>query len=50
VLFAGGTGGPAVDHADLALVVPAESTARVQEMHGLLLHLILDEVDEWAAG
>ena len=50
VLFSGGTGGPAVDHADLALVVPAESTARVQEMHGLLLHLILDEVDEWAAG
>jgi D-sedoheptulose 7-phosphate isomerase len=49
VLLAGGTGRPAVDQADLALVVPAESTARVQEMHGLMLHLILDQVDEWAA-
>jgi D-sedoheptulose 7-phosphate isomerase len=49
VLFGGGAGKPAADHADLALVVPAESTARVQEMHGLMLHLILDQVDEWAA-
>jgi hypothetical protein len=29
--------------------VPSASTARVQEMHVLLLHLVLDEVDEWAA-
>lgn len=49
VLFGGGTGSPASDHADLALLVPAESTARVQEMHVLLLHLVLDGVDEWAA-
>src|SRR5207248_2233480 len=49
VLFGGGVGRPAADHADLALVVPAESAARVQEMHVTLLHLVLDEVDEWAA-
>ncbi|MFL5955353.1 MAG: SIS domain-containing protein [Gaiellaceae bacterium] len=49
VLLGGGTGAPAADHADLKLIVPAESTARVQEMHVLLLHLILDEVDAWAA-
>ena len=49
VLFGGGDGGGALEHADLALVVPATSTARVQEMHVLLLHLVLDEVDEWAA-
>jgi D-sedoheptulose 7-phosphate isomerase len=49
VVFAGGDGAPATDHADLALVVPSASTARVQEMHVLLLHLILDVVDEWAA-
>jgi D-sedoheptulose 7-phosphate isomerase len=49
VVFAGGDGAPATDHADLALVVPSASTARVQEMHVLLLHLILEQVDEWAA-
>ena len=50
ILFGGADGGPAAAHADVALVVPSGSTARVQEMHVLLLHLILDEVDEWAAG
>lgn len=49
VLFGGGTGTAAAEHADCALVVPSTSTARVQEMHVLLLHLVLDEVDEWAA-
>jgi D-sedoheptulose 7-phosphate isomerase len=49
VLFGGGAGGPAAEEADLPLVVPSESTARVQEMHVLLLHLILEEVDAWAA-
>jgi D-sedoheptulose 7-phosphate isomerase len=45
VLFAGATGGDA-DH---VLAVPSESTARIQEMHMLLYHLILEEVDRWAA-
>jgi D-sedoheptulose 7-phosphate isomerase len=49
VPFGGGDGAPASEHADHVLVVPSSSTARVQEMHVLLLHLILDEVDEWAA-
>jgi D-sedoheptulose 7-phosphate isomerase len=49
VLFAGGDGLPAVEHADVALVVPSESTARVQEMHLLLMHVIVDQVDAWAA-
>jgi D-sedoheptulose 7-phosphate isomerase len=49
VLFGGGSGGPAAEQADLPLVVPSESTARVQEMHVLLLHLVLEEVDRWAA-
>lgn len=49
VLFAGGEGAPARDHADHALVVASTSTARVQEMHVLLLHMLLDRVDEWAA-
>ena len=46
--FGGGTGMPAAEHADHALVVPSDSTARVQEMHVLLLHVILDRVDTWA--
>jgi D-sedoheptulose 7-phosphate isomerase len=50
VLFGGGTGDPAAGHADIALVVPSDNTARVQELHVLLLHLILEEVDRWAAG
>ena len=49
VLFGGGTGMPAAEHADLKLVVPSDSTARVQEMHVLLLHLVLEQVDAWAA-
>ncbi|HVU78080.1 MAG TPA: SIS domain-containing protein [Gaiellaceae bacterium] len=48
VLFGGGAGSPAADHAVHSLVVPSSSTARVQEMHVLLLHLILDRVDAWA--
>lgn len=50
VLFGGGEGSPAADHADHALVVPSSTTARVQEMHLLLLHLLLEQVDAWAAG
>jgi D-sedoheptulose 7-phosphate isomerase len=50
VLFGGGEGRPASDHADHAFVLPSTDTARVQEMHVLLLHLIVDQVDEWAAG
>jgi D-sedoheptulose 7-phosphate isomerase len=50
VLFGGGDGRPALDHADHALVVSSTSTARVQEMHVLLLHLVIDQVDAWAAG
>ena len=50
VLFGGGDGSPAADNADHALVVPSSTTARVQEMHLLLLHLLLEQVDAWAAG
>lgn len=46
VLFTGGNGG----EADHVLAVPSESTARIQEFHVFLLHVILEEVDRWAAG
>ena len=48
VLFGGGGGDDA--GADHAVVVPSTTTARVQEMHLLLMHLVLDHVDAWAAG
>src|SRR5215208_972958 len=50
VLFGGGDGPPASEHADHALVVPSTTTARIQEMHLLLMHLVLEQVDAWAAG
>ena len=54
VLFGGGgsspDGGPAAAQADLALVVPSATTARIQEMHVLLLHALSEGVDAWAAG
>jgi D-sedoheptulose 7-phosphate isomerase len=46
VLFTGGRGGPAADH---TFAVPSESTPRVQEAHVLLLHLLSEHLDRWAA-
>jgi D-sedoheptulose 7-phosphate isomerase len=50
LLFSGGDGGPAREHATIAVVVPSTSTARVQEMHVLLMHQLVEHVDAWAAG
>jgi DNA polymerase III alpha subunit len=50
VLFSGGDGGPAAEHSDHALLVPSTTTARIQEMHLLLLHQLVERVDAWAAG
>jgi D-sedoheptulose 7-phosphate isomerase len=52
-LFTGGSDaepGPAAEHADHVLAVPSRRTARVQEAHVLLLHLLSEHVDRWAAG
>ena len=49
VVFGGGEGGPASDHADHRLVVPSTDTARIQEVHLLFVHLIIEQVDAWAA-
>jgi D-sedoheptulose 7-phosphate isomerase len=50
VLFGGGASGgmPAAEHADHTLIVPATATARIQEMHLMLLHLLSEHVDAWA--
>jgi D-sedoheptulose 7-phosphate isomerase len=50
VLFGGGGGGPASAHADHLLLAPSDETPRIQEMHTLMLHMISEYVDAWAAG
>jgi D-sedoheptulose 7-phosphate isomerase len=50
VALCGSDGGPAADAADLALCVPVRATARVQELHGLTVHLVAAVVDAWASG
>jgi D-sedoheptulose 7-phosphate isomerase len=50
VLFGGGDGGPALQHADLALIVPSSTTPRIQEMHTFMLHAISEMIDAWADG
>lgn len=48
VLTGGGHQVPAAD-VDELVVVPSEVTARIQEMHLLLLHVLSEQVDRWAA-
>ena len=50
VLLGAGDGGPAAAEADLMLLVPSATTARIQEMHLLCLHLLSEAIDAWAAG
>lgn len=42
-------GGPAAEYADRVLAVASDRTARVQEAHVLLLHLLSEHIDRWAA-
>ncbi len=41
-------GGAALAMADHALVVPSANSARIQEVHGLILHALCEEVEERA--
>ena len=50
VLFGGGDGGPARQFADHLLLSPSAKTPRIQEAHTLMLHMISEHVDAWAAG
>ena len=42
----GKTGGEMVDTCDVALVIPSDSTARIQEMHILCAHIICQLIDD----
>ena len=46
VAFLGRGGGPTVGLADLDLLVKSDSTARVQEAHHLLLHVLCEVIEE----
>jgi glucokinase len=48
VVLAGRGGGGAARVADVSLVVPSDSTPRIQEMHVLVIHLVSDRIDAWA--
>jgi len=46
----GATGGRLAGVAEHALQVPSDETARIQEMHILVIHAVSELVDAWAAG
>ncbi|GAB4444513.1 MAG: SIS domain-containing protein [Chloroflexi bacterium OHK40] len=45
VALLGHDGGPARDRADYPIIVPSGNSARIQELHGLVLHAICEEVE-----
>ena len=44
--FTGASGGAVREVADLLIAVPSTATARIQEMHGLLGHLLCQEIED----
>jgi D-sedoheptulose 7-phosphate isomerase len=44
--FTGSSGGTLREVADLVIAVPSVETARIQEMHGLLGHLLCQEIED----
>ena len=50
VAWTGADPGPAGDAAEMVLAVPSTTTARVQEVHTLLMHTICVAIDAWVAG
>jgi D-sedoheptulose 7-phosphate isomerase len=50
VALLGKTGGAVRELADLALVVPSDETARIQELHLAIEHLICEWIEERLAG
>ena len=46
IALLGGDGGKIAEHADLAMIVRSRDTARIQEGHTLIYHIICDLVEE----
>ena len=49
VAWTGADPGPAGEAAEVVLAVPSTTTARIQEMHTLLMHTICVAVDAWVS-
>jgi D-sedoheptulose 7-phosphate isomerase len=49
VALTGGDGGRLASIADLAVLVPSDVTARIQEMHILVVHIVCALIDDWEA-
>ncbi len=45
IAFTGRDGGAMADLADVAIIVPSESTARIQEAHLFIIHVLCDMLD-----
>lgn len=50
VALLGRDGGKAAGLADHAIIVPGNITSLIQEMHILIVHMLCEIVDRWAAG
>jgi D-sedoheptulose 7-phosphate isomerase len=50
VVLAGKDGGPIAALADMTLIVPSQITARIQEGHAAIIHIICELVDHWLLG
>ena len=48
--FLGKDGGKIKDMCDVALVVPSDSTPRIQEIHTFTVHLICEEIEKKVFG
>src|SRR5690606_41686020 len=46
VALSGRGGGPLARAADVSLVVPSDDTQRVQEVHGLVIHILCELVED----
>lgn len=49
-VLTGRGGGKIAALADLTVVVPNDVTARIQEAHAVIIHIICEQVDQWLLG
>jgi D-sedoheptulose 7-phosphate isomerase len=49
-VFTGATGGKCAPLADHLINVPSPATARIQEMHILIIHVLCERIDDWVLG
>ena len=50
IALLGKEGGEAKNYADLSIIVPSSTTARIQEVHTLILHLWISQIEEHLFG